>query len=267
MNSSIFDFERDAHVGVLTLNNPSRMNPLGEELQCALLEFLPTLAQDSAIHALVITGAGRGFCVGADLASVVIGQDAPEARGARLAQSLMDCSNKLILALRALPFPVLSAINGACAGGGVGLALAADVIVMARSAYFYLPFMPKLGIVPDLGSSWFLERLIGRGRATALTLLGDRLGAEQAVQWGLAWSCVDDASLRAEALALAHRLAKLPVHAALETRRIYDSATDNALDAQLRQEVQSQARLMAEPAFVEGVQAFMAKREPCFPGR
>ncbi|MDB5884424.1 MAG: enoyl-CoA hydratase [Polaromonas sp.] len=266
MKTRLFDFERDGHVGLLTLNNPVRVNPLGEELQHALLEFLFALGEDKGIHALVITGAGCGFCVGADLASVVIGDDDPEVRGARLAQSLMDCSNTLILPA-ALPFPVLSAVNGACADGGVGLALATDVLVMARSAYFYLPFMPKLGIVPDLGRSWFLERLIGRGRATALTLLGERLGAEQTVQWGLVWSCVKDISLRTEALALAHRLARLPAHAALETRHIYDSATSNSLDAQLRQEVQSQARLMAEPAFVEGVQAFMAKRKPRFPGR
>jgi len=140
-------------------------------------------------------------------------------------------------------------------------------VIAARSAYFYLPFLPKLGIVPDLGSTWFMERLAGRGRAMGLALLGDRLSAEQAVQWGVAWACVDDAVLRAEALAVAQRLAKLPAHAAVEARRAFDAAALNTLPQQLAYEAERQRELLDKASFMEGVRAFLEKREARFAGR
>ena len=144
------------------------------------------------------------------------------------------------------------------------LALAADVVIAARSAYFYLPFMPKLGIVPDMGSSWFIPRLLGAARATALTLLGERLSAEDAAQAGLIWRCVDDAALPAEARATAQRLAALPAHAALETRRCLDLAATSTLEQQLAYEAARQRELLDRPEFEEGVAAFVAKREPVY---
>jgi 2-(1,2-epoxy-1,2-dihydrophenyl)acetyl-CoA isomerase len=132
--------------------------------------------------------------------------------------------------------PVVAAVNGAAAGAGVALALAADLTVAARSAYFYLPFMPRLGIVPDMGTTWFLEHRIGRARAVAVTMLGDRIPAEQAAQWGLVWACVDDAALRGHALALAQRLSRLPSHAALEVRQAYAAAAGHSLQVQLAYE-------------------------------
>jgi 2-(1,2-epoxy-1,2-dihydrophenyl)acetyl-CoA isomerase len=187
--------------------------------------------------------------------------------GEQTAQAMEGLSNRLIQDIRELPFPVVSAVNGPCAGAGVGLALAADVVVAARSAYFYLPFMPRLGIVPDLGTTWFLERFVGRARAVGLSLLGERLSAEQAQQWGLIWGAVDDDNLATEALALAQRLARLPAHAAQEIRAVYENAGQASLVDQMRLEAERQRQLIDRPTFAEGVQAFLGKREPVFPPR
>jgi 2-(1,2-epoxy-1,2-dihydrophenyl)acetyl-CoA isomerase len=180
---------------------------------------------------------------------------------------MLNVSNRIIEDIRALPFPVVSAVNGACAGAGVGLALAADLVVASRSAYFFLSFMPRLGIVPDLGSTWFLERMIGRPRAVGMALLGERISAEQALDWGLIWGCVDDAQLMEHCMALAQQLARLPAHAAQEIRRAFDSAAHQDLSTQLQYEARRQHELIDRPEFAEGVKAFLSKREPNFPGR
>jgi 2-(1,2-epoxy-1,2-dihydrophenyl)acetyl-CoA isomerase len=254
--------ERHGDVLVISLNIPERLNPIARELQHALRARLAALREDRSVGALVLTGAGRAFCVGADLSSMgggggSIGQASYEA--------MESLSNRIIEDLRTLPMPVVSAVNGPAAGAGVGIALAADVVVAARSAYFYLPFMPKLGIVPDLGTTWFLERFVGRARAVGMTMLNEKLSAEQAAQWGLIWSVAEDAELRAQALALAERLAKLPAHAAREVRAAYDSAGRVSLVEQMRYEAERQRELLDAPSFAEGVKAFREKREPIFP--
>jgi len=267
-DASTVRLERDGDVAILTLANPARLNPLGLGLQQRLRALLAEIRADHGVRAVVLTAEGKGFCVGADLSAMGPATDG-DARslGERTADTMQALSNRLILDLHELPVPVVCAVNGACAGAGVGLALAADVVLMARSAYFFLPFISRLGIVPDLGSTWFIERIAGRGRALALTLLGDRLGAERAVQWGLAWDSVDDTALQAQALALAQRLAKLPAHAALEARRAFDAAAANTLAQQLSYEAERQRVLLDLPSFAEGVAAFSEKREPRFPGR
>ena len=267
-DASTVRLERDGDVAILTLANPARLNPLGLGLQQRLRALLAEIRADHGVRAVVLTAEGKGFCVGADLSAMGPATDG-DARslGERTADTMQALSNRLILDLHELPVPVVCGVNGACAGAGVGLALAADVVLMARSAYFYLPFIRRLGIVPDLGSTWFIERIAGRGRALALTLLGDRLGAERAVQWGLAWDSVDDTALQAQALALAQRLAKLPAHAALEARRAFDAAAANTLAQQLSYEAERQRVLLDLPSFAEGVAAFSEKREPRFPGR
>jgi 2-(1,2-epoxy-1,2-dihydrophenyl)acetyl-CoA isomerase len=257
--------ERHGAVALLRLNIPTRLNPLTMPLQQALHAALAELREDRTVRALLITGTGKAFCVGADLGSM----SPPEngSLGAQTADAMETLSNRLIQDLRTLPFPVVSSVNGACAGAGVGVALAADVVLAARSAYFYLPFMPRLGIVPDLGTTWFLERSVGRARAVAMSLLGERLGAEQAAQWGLVWQCVDDADLPAHALAIAQRLAALPAHAAQEIREVYELAGRQTLGEQMRSEAERQRELIDRPTFTEGVQAFLGKREPVFPPR
>jgi len=256
-------YEREGDVAILSLHVPTRLNPLTLDIQRGLRDRLARLCDEGTTRALVITGAGKAFCVGADLSSMGPSEGGGSL-GQRTADTMAELSNRLIADIRALPFPVVSAVNGPAAGAGVGLALAADVVLAARSAYFYLPFMPRLGIVPDLGTTWFLERSIGRARAVALTLLGDRLSAEQAAQWGLIWSCVDDAALRQEALATAQRLARLPAHAAREIRNAYESAGSVPLEAQMHYEAERQRELIDRPEFAEGVKAFGEKRDPVF---
>ena len=258
----------DGEVAVITLDNPARMNPMTHSLQLGLRELFARVAADTSVRALLITGSGRAFCAGADLSGMGSGTAGdPRSLGQRSADQMHALSNRVIQDLRALPVPVVSAVNGACAGAGVGIALAADITLAGRSAYFYLPFMAKLGIVPDLGTTWFIQHRLGSARAAALTLLGDRLPAEQAAQWGLIWQCVDDAALADEALALARQLAGLPAHAALETRRALEAATHHTLDWQLAYEAERQRELLDTPDFAEGVAAFLGKRPAKFPPR
>jgi 2-(1,2-epoxy-1,2-dihydrophenyl)acetyl-CoA isomerase len=254
-------------IATLTLDEPARLNPLTLPTQEALRARLAQLADDREVRALVLTGAGRAFCVGADLDGMRADADRPGSLGEHVAGLMARTSNPLIEQLRALPIPTVAAVNGPAAGAGVGLALACDLVVAARSAYFYLPFVARLGIVPDLGTTWFLARRIGQARATALTLLGERLPAERAAQWGLIWSCVDDDALAAAARETATRLAALPPQAALETRRAYEAADANDLTAQLRYEAGRQRELIDRESFREGVDAFLAKRPPLFKGR
>lgn len=263
------EIERHGHeagVALVRLNLPHKLNPIAHALQEDLRAALAQLRADRRVRALVLTGAGKAFCVGADLSAM---RPLPPGKtlGEQSAETMEALSNRLIEDLRTLPFPVVSAVNGPCAGAGVGLALAADVVLAAESAYFYLPFMPRLGIVPDLGTTWFLERMLGRARAMALSLLGERLPAAQAAQWGLVWQTVPDEALQAEALALAERLAQLPAHAAQEIRQAYDRAGENDLVTQMRYEAERQRDLIDRPSFQEGVRAFLEKRSPVFPPR
>lgn len=265
------DNGNNGEIALIVLQDSARMNPLGRPLQLRLRELLAEVREDTSLRALVLTAEGRGFCVGADLSSMGGAQGGAQADGrtlgAQTADNMQQLSNRLILDLQQLPVPVVCAINGAAAGAGVGLALAGDVALAARSAYFYLPFLPRLGIVPDLGTTWFIERRLGRARALGLSLLGDRLGAQQAADWGLVWACVDDEALREQALATAARLARLPAGAVLEARRALDHAAASTLEQQLHYEAERQRELVGAPAFMEGVQAFMQKREPVFAPR
>lgn len=260
-------YEVLGNVAVITLNEPATLNPLSARQAEELLDILAKVREDRAVRALMLTGAGKAFCAGANLSGMAAHDDSGKTVGQATAETMVTLSNPLILALRELPVPVLTAVNGAAVGGGVGLALAGDVVLAARSAYFYLPSMPRLGLVPDLGASWFIPRQAGRARALALTLLGDRLPAEQAAQWGLIWACVDDTALRDESMKLARRLAALPGHAALEVRRVCEAALVNDLAAQLAYEAKRQRELIDRETFAEGVRAFSERRDPVFPGR
>jgi 2-(1,2-epoxy-1,2-dihydrophenyl)acetyl-CoA isomerase len=253
-------------VATLTLNDPARLNPLSAPLVAGVLDALEAVRANPQARVLVLRGEGRAFCAGANLQDFPVpGAEAPGERpAAEIVDELMAAANPMALALRDLPVPVLCAVHGATAGGGVGLALAADIVVAARSAYFYLPFVPALALVPDLGAAWSMLRAIGPARTAALTLLGDRLGAEQAAHWGLIWACVDDASLEQETARLAARLCALPAGAIRETRALLREAGRRELAAQLEYERGRQAALMREADFGEGLKAFRDKRKPSF---
>jgi 2-(1,2-epoxy-1,2-dihydrophenyl)acetyl-CoA isomerase len=259
-------WEAKEGVATLTLNLPAKLNPIALDLQHELRAALARVREDRGVRAVVLTGAGKAFCVGADL-SAMRPPDANETLGDQTAKWMQSVSNPLIEELRALPVPVVCAVNGAAAGAGVGLALAGDVTIAAKSAYFYLSFLPKLGIVPDLGCTWIIPRLVGPARAMGMSLLDERLGAERAAQWGLIWACVEDDVLLLEAQQLAQRLARLPAHAVIEARRAFEASARHTLPEQLHYESERQRELLNRPSFAEGVAAFLQKRAPNFPGR
>ena len=253
-------------IALVTLNRPDKLNALNYALIDRLMATLDAIETDDSVRAVILTGAGKAFCVGADLSAMAPG-DEGKSLGAQTAEWMQSLSNPLIETLRTLPVPVVAAVNGAAAGAGVGLALAADVTIAARSAYFYLPFLPKLGIVPDLGCTWAIPRRAGRARAMGMALLDERLGAEQAVQWGLIWACADDEQLLEEARAIAQRLARLPAHAVVEAREAFEAAERHTLAEQLHYESERQRELIDRPTFREGVSAFLQKRPPAFESR
>jgi 2-(1,2-epoxy-1,2-dihydrophenyl)acetyl-CoA isomerase len=180
------------NIAILTLNQPQSRNGLTDAMQKEMLDAILHLHEQRDVHALIITGAGKGFCAGADLGKL---EPVGQTIGESVAHIMERFTNPLVLAIRNAPFPVIAAVNGPAAGAGVGLVLAADVTIAVHSAFFVLTFLPRLGIVPDMGASWFLNHSIGHARAMGLMLLGERLSAEKAEQWGLIWSCVDDDAL------------------------------------------------------------------------
>jgi len=259
------ELEINDGVAVLKLNRPKVLNSLNAQLMDDVRSALATISEDDETRALVLTGNGRGFCAGADLGG---GDMAPGVSvGDSVAQSMDERFNPLIRDLFHLNKPLVAAINGITAGGGVGVALSADIAIAARSASFKLTFVPRLGIVPDCGASFFLQREIGRARAMGMSMLGESLPAERAAEWGLIWSCVDDDKLMDEALGIAARLAAGPPLAFPRLRSVLAAAEHNTLDEQLDLERETQRFLCDSKDFMEGTMAFLQKRKPKFKGR
>ena len=259
-------YEVEDGIATLTLNLPTKLNPIAKDLQLALRDALARVAGDRSVRAVVLTGAGKAFCAGADLSAMQT-PETGKTLGDETADWMQSLSNPLISAIRSLPVPVVCAVNGAAAGAGVGIALAGDVVLAARSAYFYLSFLPRLGLVPDLGCTWFIPRLVGPARALGMALLDERVSADKAAQWGLIWDCVEDDLLLLEAQKTAQRLARLPSHAVLEARQAFAASERHTLDEQLHYESERQREMIMKPSFGEGVAAFLQKRPPAFAGR
>jgi 2-(1,2-epoxy-1,2-dihydrophenyl)acetyl-CoA isomerase len=247
----------------VTLDRPDKRNAVTPEMLTALLAALDAAAAAPACRALLLTGAGRGFCAGQELGPAVLpGPDGPPDLEALAA----GFHHRVVARLRSLPIPVVCAVNGVAAGAGVSFALAADIVLAARSASFVIAFA-RIGLVPDSGASFFLPRLVGEARARAITLLADPLSAERAADWGLIWRAVDDAALAGEAAALCERLAAGPSGAYALTKRAFAASPDNDLTAQLALEARLQGAAGRGGDFAEGVRAFLEKRPPHFPGR
>ena len=255
-------FETADGVARLTLNRPERLNAFNTEMHGEVRAALLTL-RDSAARALVITGAGRGFCAGQDLNDRAV---APGGAPPDLAASIERNYKPLVLALRSLPMPVIAAVNGVAAGAGANIALACDLVIAARSASFVQAFS-KLGLVPDSGGTWTVPRLVGTARALGLTLLGDRLGAEQAASWGLIWRCVEDGELASVVESLAQQLAAAPTRALAHTKQAIYEGWSRTLPQQLDIERDYQGELGHSMDYAEGVAAFAEKRTPRFTGR
>jgi 2-(1,2-epoxy-1,2-dihydrophenyl)acetyl-CoA isomerase len=250
-------------VATITLNRPDRLNAFNDAMHAEMREALARIGSDGTVRTLILTGAGRAFCAGQDLSdrSVKPG-DAPRDLGASLEANY----NPLVLALRALPLPVLCAVNGVAAGAGASIALACDIVVAARSASFIQAFS-KLGLVPDCGGTYFLTRSLGAPRALGLALFGERLNAEQAQSWGLIWKCVDDVALLSTVRALAAQLAAGPTRGFALTKQAIYIAEQRALAAQLDLERDFQRELGHTRDYREGVAAFLEKRAPLFNGK
>jgi 2-(1,2-epoxy-1,2-dihydrophenyl)acetyl-CoA isomerase len=247
---------------IVTLNRPDRLNAFNDDMHLALRAALVEAEADDACGALLITGAGRAFSSGADLTIRLPGSGPPRDLGA----SLDTFFNPTVRLLRALPFPVVAAVNGTAAGAGASLALQCDIVLAARSARFIQAFA-KIGLVPDAGSTWLLPRLVGAARARGLALTAEPLSADMAAAWGLIWKAVDDALLIAEAEALCEKFAAGPRLGLSLIKRALDAAETNGLDAQLDLERDLQREAGFCPDYGEGVRAFIEKRAPKFAGR
>lgn len=251
-------------VCTLTLNRPAALNSFTVEMHGRLLPALERAAADTSVRVVVITGAGRGFCAGQDLNDPAMAGrgDAPPDVADVVARYYRPLANRV----RSMPVPVVAAVNGVAAGAGANLAFCCDIVIAARSASFIQAFS-KIGLVPDCAGTWLLPRLVGRARALGLTMLGDKLPAEEAASMGLIWRCVDDAAFAGEVKAISARLAKMPSRALAETRRLLDEATTMDFDAALLREAQVQGQLGAAHDFSEGTAAFRAKRTAVFKDR
>ena len=265
MSDALVLVDQHGAVRTLTLNRPQSLNaftgPMHEQLRAAL----DAAAADREVRCIVLTGAGRGFCAGQDLADPLVAPRA-DGRPADIGDAIEQHYKPLALRIRSMPVPVVAAVNGVAAGAGANLALGCDLVVAARSASFIQAFA-KIGLVPDCGGSWLLPRLLGRARALGLAMLGDKLPAEEAERIGLIWKCVDDAALAEAARALAERLAGMPSAALAATREAIDAAQQLSYADALSHEGRWQRRLGQAHDYQEGVAAFMAKRAPRFTDR
>lgn len=259
--SQCLGVELDAGVLTLTLNRSDKLNSLNEELHFALRAAFQRAADEAGIRAVLLTGAGRGFCAGADL-----GDRDPRKERPDLAAIIERLYNPTLRLIRSLEKPVICAVNGVAAGAGANIALACDIVIAARSARFIQAFS-KIGLIPDAGGSWSLARILGEPRAKALALLAEPLDAETAADWGMIWKAVDDAALMAEARAIAARLAAGPTLGLGLTKRAIQAAAGNSLDAQLDLERDLQGEAGRSDDYAEGVVAFLEKRKPEFSGR
>ncbi len=250
------EFGQDAGVAWLTLNRPDKLNAFTADMHLELQEALSQVQQSSDIRCLVITGAGRGFSAGQDLADLDMGG---------LGDVIEKHYNPLVRTITGLNIPVIACVNGVAAGAAANLALACDIVLAARSAKFIQSFH-QLGLVPDGGGTWTLPRLIGLARATALCMTGEPVSAEKAEQWGMIWRCVDDDALQSETAELAHRLALKATTGLAFTKQLLRLSQTRTLDEQLNLERDYQQAASQTRDFAEGVDAFLNKRKPTFTG-
>ena len=264
----IFD-EADG-IATLTINRPERMNALHVGVIAEMIHAVDRIRDEGTARVLLMTGTGRAFCSGADLAGGGAGGGGSDSKlpaGPVDAGKVLETHfNPLLERLFALPVPFITAVNGAAAGAGCSYALAGDIVVAGRSAYFLQAFV-NIGLVPDVGSTWMLPRLVGKARAQAMMMLGEKIPAETALDWGMVYKVVDDAELMAEARAIAAKLAKGPTRSYALIRQGIRNSLDMTLTEALMVERRNQMQAGRSPDFAEGVTAFLQKRPAAFTGK
>ena len=257
----------EAGVRTLALNRPKALNSFTGAMHAELAAALAAAAGDPEVRCLVLTGSGRGFCAGQDLADPAVAPNLePGAAATDVGATVERFYKPLALRIRTMPVPVIAAVNGVAAGAGANLALCCDLVIAKRSASFIQAFA-KIGLVPDCGGTWLLPRLVGRANALGLALLGDKLPAEDAERLGLIWKCVDDVVFDSEIRAVAQRIVGMPTRALVAARVAIDAAQHLDFGAALSHEAALQTDLGASHDYLEGVAAFMAKRAPVFSDR
>ena len=262
MTYESIQFTIDKGIAVLTLDRPDRLNSFTQAMHREVRDALDRVQTDKSVRVLLLTGAGRGFCAGQDLNDRAVEPGAP---GVDLGESGEKYYAPLVMTLRTLPLPVICAVNGVAAGAGANLALACDIVLAAKSASFIEAFS-KLGLIPDTGGTWALPRLVGPARAMGLAMLGERLPAEKAEQWGLIWRCVPDDALMMEAMAMAEHFAAAPTKGLAYTKKALLASSTNTLEQQLALEASMMRELGYSHDYREGVAAFIEKRQPQFKG-
>ena len=262
MSEPLVLVRRESGYRLLTLNRPDRLNAFTDAMHEELRAAVDEAEGDEDCRALLLTGAGRAFCSGQDLNDRLLKPGEKPA----LRESLEKYYNPLVRKLRALPFPVVAAVNGVAAGAGANIALACDIVIAACSASFTQSFA-RIGLIPDSGGTYILPRLIGEARARALMLTAQPVPAAQAAEWGMIWRCVDDDQLMPEATALCAQFATAPTQGLALIKRALDASATNPLDTQLGVERDLQRDAVLSPDYAEGVRAFMEKRKPNFGGR
>ena len=244
----------------VTLNRPERLNAFTAAMHKGLADAFDEIEADGACRAVLLTGAGRGFCAGQDLTERM-----DRTQPIDLGATLDATYNRLVRRIRSLGKPVVCAVNGVAAGAGANVALCCDIVLAARSARFIQAFV-KIGLVPDAGGSWYLPRLAGFARAKAMAMLGEPVSGDEAAQWGLIWKVFDDEALMPEARRMTAHLANQPTQALARMKQQFDASETNTLDQQLDLECELQRQAGATPDNLEGVRAFIEKREPKFTG-
>ena len=262
MNFANIKFTLNNGIAVLTLNRPEKLNSFTQAMHMEVRTALVAVKTSPTARVLLITGAGRGFCAGQDLSDRAV---EPGAEGVDLGESVETWYAPLVMAIKALPMPVICAVNGVAAGAGANLALACDIVLAGKSASFVEVFC-KLGLIPDTGGTWHLPRLIGHARAMGMALLGEKLTAEKAEQWGLIWKCVPDEALMDQAMAMAVHFSTAPTKGLAYTKQAIQASYNNTLAEQLKLEGLMMRELGYTADYKEGVAAFIGKRPPNFKG-
>ncbi|WP_336514977.1 enoyl-CoA hydratase-related protein [Pollutibacter soli] len=247
-------------VGFIRLNRPAKLNAFDRAMSMELIDAFQTFEKDNAVRCIYLTGEGKGFSAGQDLAEVI------DPEGPGMQKILHEHYNPIIKKIRSIELPVVAAVNGVAAGAGANIALACDIVVATSYASFIQAFS-KLGLVPDSGGTYFLPRLIGWQKASALTMLGDKVSAEEAEKMGMIYRCIPDDQFVSESVSIAKKLAAMPTRSFALTKKALNLSFSNTLEQQLTLEDQLQQAAANTEDFKEGINAFLEKRTPLFTGR